>query len=59
MGIPNIIIDNSYKKNKDFFETWMVNNPFNAFYASTPKEVRNIINENYPHLLHTQNEKDI
>ncbi|MEP7167088.1 MAG: polysaccharide pyruvyl transferase family protein [Candidatus Woesebacteria bacterium] len=48
MGIPNIILDNSYGKNRNFFETWMVPNAFNSYYADSPEAVRKIIAEKFP-----------
>ena len=50
LGIPNILLDNSYGKNKNFFNTWMKNNIYNAHYAETPNDVKMILKEHFPNI---------
>ena len=47
LGIPNILLNNSYGKNKNFYQTWMKNNSFNAYYAETIEDVKKILTENF------------
>ena len=50
LGIPVILLDNSYGKNKHFFETWFKNKP-GHFYADRQEEMIKIIRENFPEIL--------
>lgn len=43
MGIPNIVIDNSYGKNRSFYNTWMKDNFKNSYYANSLSEAREIL----------------
>jgi len=51
IGIPNILLDNSYGKNKNFFNSWMNPNDLNAYYADSVNSVMNIIKVKFPSLL--------
>lgn len=48
MGIPTIILDNSYGKNLEFYKTWMNDNPYNSYYANSKVAVKNILLEHFP-----------
>ena len=48
LGIPNIVLDNSYGKNKNFYDAWMQDNMLNAHYANSPNDVRDILLKNFP-----------
>lgn len=47
LGIPNIILDNSYGKNKDFYNTWMKDNPL-CYFAENKNELERIIQTYFP-----------
>lgn len=51
LGIPNIVLDNSYGKNKNFYDTWVNKDSKNTYFANSVKEVRKIINNNFPEFL--------
>lgn len=44
LGIPSILVPNSYHKNESFFETWMEERP-NCRFAATPEQLRAAIGE--------------
>lgn len=54
LGVPNIVLDNSYGKNKNFYDTWMRDNSFNAYYADSLAEVRRILIKNFPNIRYKQ-----
>jgi pyruvyl transferase EpsO len=41
MGIPNVLLDNSYGKNRGLFETWTHRYPI-ARFAESPDEAREL-----------------
>lgn len=41
LGIPSIIVDNNYGKNKRFYDTWLTNIP-NSYYADTIEQALEI-----------------
>jgi exopolysaccharide biosynthesis predicted pyruvyltransferase EpsI len=49
LGIPSIVLDNSYGKNKDYYNTWSKNYDQKSHYAKSLKEVELILNK--PDLL--------
>ena len=51
LGIPNIVLDNNYGKNKSFFETWMKKNTFNAYYANSTTDVYKIMKKHFPEYI--------
>lgn len=51
LGIPNIMLNNSYGKNKNFYETWMMNNTLNTYFADSEKSVKRIIKDKFPELV--------
>lgn len=42
LGIPNILLDNSYGKNKNFFVTWMDKNNEHYYYAENISQIQKI-----------------
>lgn len=51
LGIPNILLDDAYGKNKNWFDTWMLRNSLNAHYACSTKDVEEILVKNFTRLL--------
>jgi len=46
LGIPNILLDNNYWKNKSFYETWSKGSGI-CFYAKNTKVIKEIIKNNF------------
>jgi exopolysaccharide biosynthesis predicted pyruvyltransferase EpsI len=44
LGIPSIVLDNSYGKNQDYYTTWSKNYDHKSHYAKNLKEVELILN---------------
>lgn len=51
LGIPNILVDNSYSKNRDFFNTWMLDNTQQSYFANSIHEVDMILRSKFPEFL--------
>lgn len=43
MGIPNIVIDNSYGKNRNFYNTWIKGKFSNVYYANSVQDTQDIL----------------
>lgn len=52
LGVPNILLDNSYGKNKNFYDTWMSKNSMNAYYATNTENVKKIMKAHFQKLLY-------
>jgi exopolysaccharide biosynthesis predicted pyruvyltransferase EpsI len=50
LGIPTIILDNSYGKNFNFYTAWLKNSE-NVYFAKDDDELNTIISTNFSHLL--------
>lgn len=53
LGIPTIIINNSYGKNKNFYETWIHQDFFHVYYADSLKDIKEILIKNFPTFLNS------
>lgn len=49
LGIPNIVLDNSYGKNKDYYNTWGKKQDHKSQYAQSLKEVESLLNKTDMH----------
>lgn len=55
LGIPSIIVDNSYGKNKRFYDTWL-KNISNSYYANSVEEAIEIYKELQKKNIHSSDE---
>lgn len=55
LGIPSIIVDNSYGKNKRFYDTWL-KNISNSYYANSVEEAIEIYQELQKKNIHSSDE---
>jgi pyruvyl transferase EpsO len=47
LGIPVIMVDNSYGKNRTYYETWLSQMP-NCYLANNQNEVEQLVHNNFP-----------
>jgi pyruvyl transferase EpsO len=50
LGIKNIVIDNSYGKNKDYYHTWSKNNSSLSAFADSLSEAKILLSKHSPNL---------